>query len=238
MDDFFFDDASNHADDKQNDNNDIDMLGDENPIENPVLNQENLANDDANKSLFGDFDDEFDENFNDNNLDAKPDDEKAGSETEKAVEEKGGSQSDTLNERKAKKQKIQEEIANEKEQLRKKRLEQQEEENKKMQVLMGNFSEEQLNRYEVFRRAAFTKSNIKKIIQTICGKTVSASVVIAMSGIAKVFVGEIVEQALDVKEKLNEKGPIQPKHLREAYRLFKKSNKLASPCKYKKPSLF
>ena len=32
-----------------------------------------------------------------------------------------------------------------------------------------------------------------KIIQTVCGKTVSADVVIAMSGMTKVFVGEIVE---------------------------------------------
>ena len=45
---------------------------------------------------------------------------------------------------------------------------------------------------------------IFQIIQTVCGKTVSASVVIAMSGIAKVYVGEIVEKALDVKTKCND----------------------------------
>jgi transcription initiation factor TFIID subunit 11 len=121
--------------------------------------------------------------------------------------------------------------------LKKKKIEQQEEESKKMQVLMANFSEEQLNRYEIFRRSTFPKSNIKKIIQTVCGKSVSANVVIAMSGIAKVFVGEIVELALDVKQKWNDQGPIQPKHLREAHRLFKKNNKLATPYKHKKKSL-
>lgn len=103
---------------------------------------------------------------------------------------------------------------------------------------MANFSEEQLNRYEMYRRSAFPKASVKKIVQTVCGKTVSASVVIAMSGIAKVFVGEIVEKALDVKESWNESGPIQPKHLREAYRLIKQTNKLASSVKFKKPSLF
>ena len=103
---------------------------------------------------------------------------------------------------------------------------------------MANFSDEQLNRYEMYRRAAFTKSNIKKIVQTVCGKNVSAGVVIAMSGIAKVFVGEIVEAALDVKEQMGDSGPIQPKHLRESYRIFKANNKLSSPYKHKKPAMF
>lgn len=71
-----------------------------------------------------------------------------------------------------------------------------------------------------------------------CGKPVSQSVVIAMSGIAKVFVGEMVEKALDVKQKWNDTGALQPKHLREAYRIFMNSNKLASSFKYKRPSTF
>jgi transcription initiation factor TFIID subunit 11 len=77
-----------------------------------------------------------------------------------------------------------------------------------------------------------------KIIQTVCGKSVSASVVIAMSGISKVFVGEMVEKALEVKEKWNDTGPLQPKHLREAFRVFKASNKLSNSSKSKKVSVF
>ena len=76
-----------------------------------------------------------------------------------------------------------------KEALKRKKLEQIEEESKKMQfvsvsyskfnfnqllylayknrVLMANFSEEQLNRYEMFRRSAFQKSTVKKVKITI-----------------------------------------------------------------------
>merc|ERR1712099_148007 len=74
------------------------------------------------------------------------------------------------------------------------------EDREKMQVLVSNFTEEQLDRYEMYRRATFPKAAIKRIMQTITGCSVGHNVVIAMAGISKVFAGEVVEEALDYME--------------------------------------
>lgn len=98
-------------------------------------------------------------------------------------------------------------------------LEAEEDEKEKMQVLWSQFTEEQLNRYEMFRRSTFPKASIKRLMQSISGSSVSQNVVIAMSGIAKVFVGELVEEAIKIQSRYGESGPVEPKHLREAYRV-------------------
>jgi len=112
--------------------------------------------------------------------------------------------------------------------------EEQEVERKKLQLLVSAFNEEQLNRYEMYRRASFPKAAIKRLMQNVTGGiSVPPNVVIAMAGIAKVFVGEVSEEGLDVMEQWGHKGPIQPKHLREAARRLRKRSLIPNTRRFK-----
>ncbi|CAB4276873.1 unnamed protein product [Prunus armeniaca] len=97
----------------------------------------------------------------------------------------------------------------------------------KMQAILSRFSEEQMSRYESFRRAGFQKSNMKRLLGSISGTPkISMPMTIVVSGIAKMFVGELVETARIVMTERKESGPIRPCHIREAYRRLKLEGKV------------
>ncbi|KAI3428901.1 TAFII28 domain-containing protein [Psidium guajava] len=97
----------------------------------------------------------------------------------------------------------------------------------KMQAILSQFTVEQMNRYESFRRSGFQKATMKRLLVSITGsQKVTMPMTIVMSGIAKMFVGEIVETARIVMSERKESGPIRPCHIREAYRRLKLEGKV------------
>ncbi|XP_062160616.1 transcription initiation factor TFIID subunit 11 [Alnus glutinosa] len=97
----------------------------------------------------------------------------------------------------------------------------------KMQSILSQFTEEQMSRYESFRRAGFQKSNMKRLLASITGtQKISIPMTIVVSGIAKMFVGELVETARMVMTERKESGPIRPCHIRESFRRLKLEGKV------------
>lgn len=103
--------------------------------------------------------------------------------------------------------------------------------------LLDSFTPDQLHRYEAFRRAKFGKMGIKKTISAVTDHHVPHSATIVVAGVAKVFVGEITEMALDVMEEWGESGAIRPSHLREAFRRYRSVRKRIPNRLYKKDIL-
>ncbi|PWA87055.1 TAFII28-like protein [Artemisia annua] len=97
----------------------------------------------------------------------------------------------------------------------------------RVRAILSQFTEEQMSRYESFRRSGFQKANMKRLLASITGSAkISMPMTIVVSGIAKIFVGELVETAKMIMTERNETGPIRPCHIREAYRRLKLEGKI------------
>lgn len=105
----------------------------------------------------------------------------------------------------------------------------------KMQAVLEKFTPEQMSRYECYRRSGFQRSTMKRFLQTVAGSVVTVHMAIVMSGITKIFVGELVETARVVMSERGDRGPIRPSHMRESYRRLKQQGKV--PLK-RRPNFF
>ncbi|KAI5171281.1 transcription initiation factor TFIID subunit 11 [Nematocida sp. LUAm3] len=81
-----------------------------------------------------------------------------------------------------------------------------------------NLNEEELSRYGAFRGAGFNKPGIRKFVTQILNQTCNPNFTIVLSGIAKVFVSELIEGAKEVQSEWNNTGELLPSHVHESYR--------------------
>jgi transcription initiation factor TFIID subunit 11 len=107
----------------------------------------------------------------------------------------------------------------------------------RMALMAKFFDDKQMNRYAKFKESSLENRKkirstqkiecprIKKVIQSILGENtqISNTIQIAFHGIAKIYAGELVEEAKSIMveeegRKEGKFGPIRPRHLREARR--------------------
>lgn len=88
-----------------------------------------------------------------------------------------------------------------------------------------------LRRYEQYRRSDLKNVKVKRVLQALNPSLakVNEPYVIAVKGLAKMFVGDVTEMAVRVRLERGEKGALQPAHLREAYRRLRLNSVFPSP---------
>lgn len=137
-------------------------------------------------------------------------------------------------------------------------------EEEQKRLLIANFTDDQMERFEAFRRMTVNKPGVKKICNGIVGHTIPQIIAVVMAGISKLFLGDIITKAFEI-QKRDQKGqlimdieakkeqkrqianslkrgkeieveekelmyegdeihPLQPQHIREAWRLYKLEN--------------
>ncbi|CAI5756079.1 unnamed protein product [Candida verbasci] len=137
----------------------------------------------------------------------------------------------------------------------------------KKKLLIASFTDDQMERFEAFRRSTINKPGVKKIVNGIVGHSIPQAIAIVIAGITKSFLGEIITKAQAVQER-DDKGklimdiqakkkqkklikrslengeeievddqflryegdkfkPLQPNHIREAWRLYQLENSSA-----------
>jgi transcription initiation factor TFIID subunit 11 len=93
---------------------------------------------------------------------------------------------------------------------------------KRRRAIYQKLTPEQRDRFEMYLKGSFARSNIKRVMISVLGTSkVADQLAVVMAGIAKVFAGDVVEQSLLVMSEWGDSGKIRPVHMREAYRRLK-----------------
>jgi transcription initiation factor TFIID subunit 11 len=91
-----------------------------------------------------------------------------------------------------------------------------------------SMTEEQLDRYEAYRRSALPRAKVKKLLPKGPAEP-TPEALIALSAIGKLFVGEVVELARKLANQQGHSGALMPSHLHTAYQMLYASNKVPQP---------
>ncbi|KAI5952964.1 TAF11 [Candida theae] len=76
-------------------------------------------------------------------------------------------------------------------------------EEEQKRLLITNFTDDQMERFEAYRRSKINKPGIKKICNGVVGHSVSQVIATVVAGVAKSFMSEIISKSFEVQERDN-----------------------------------
>lgn len=76
-------------------------------------------------------------------------------------------------------------------------------EEEQKRLLITNFSNDQMERFEAYRRLTVNKPGVKKICNGVVGHSVSQVIATVVAGVAKLFISEVISKSFEVQERDN-----------------------------------
>lgn len=70
-------------------------------------------------------------------------------------------------------------------------------------LLISSFTEEQMERFEAYRRMAVNKAGVRKVCNGILGNTMPQNIAVVMAGLSKQLLSEIITLAFEIQERDN-----------------------------------
>jgi transcription initiation factor TFIID subunit 11 len=118
-------------------------------------------------------------------------------------------------------EKAQSQMIDDEEAMQKFQIEQQ----KYYSLLLDSFTPQQREQHDKYRIAKLDLQEVRKIMLAVTGVTTNPSkkVLTVMAGVAKVFVGQIIEEARKLCKPHEMDSPLEPRHIRAALRKLRAS---------------
>lgn len=94
------------------------------------------------------------------------------------------------------------------------------EKEKQYAALLKTLHDKELDRYEAFRRSNLSRGRMRKLLMSISGQTINdEKILIVVCCLAKMFVGELIEEAREMATMEGYEGPLLRAHIHHAYTL-------------------
>lgn len=74
-------------------------------------------------------------------------------------------------------------------------------EEEERRLLLSNFTEDQMEKYEAYRRVTINKPGVKKVCNSVLGYSLPQNIVVVLAGLSKLLLSEVITRAYEVQQR-------------------------------------
>ncbi|CAH2353557.1 hypothetical protein CLIB1423_11S02454 [[Candida] railenensis] len=74
-------------------------------------------------------------------------------------------------------------------------------EEEKKRLIISSFTDEQMDKFESYRRMTVNKPGVKKVCNGVLGHSIAQNIAVVLAGLSKSFLGEIITRAMEIQQR-------------------------------------